>query len=119
MKYLTLYNYLVNEEGLTMVQAFRSISEVRKLQPEIKDAFKNWFDTRECDLVVEGVSFNDLTNRDKMKPVRAFKMLDWLKREPLLALHYLAMRPFRADLSKVGGAKIATQIDIKQDHSDI
>lgn len=119
MKYLSIYNYLVKEEGLTSVQAIRSINEIRKFQPEIKEAFLKWYNTRECNLTVEGVSFHDLTERDKMKPVRAFKMLDWLKREPILALHYLTMRPFRADLSKVGSAKISTKIEENVDKSDI
>lgn len=120
MKYLTLYNYLIKEEGLTRVQAVRSIAEIRKFQPEVKEAFLKWFDTKECDLTIEGVSYNDLITKDQMKPVRAFKMLDWLKREPYLALRYLAMRPFRADLSKVGSAKVAEDINEEdEDKSDI
>jgi len=53
-----------------------------------------------------------------MKSVRAFKMLDWLKREPVLAHRYLAQQILRADLSKHGSATIKTEIE-EPDKSDI
>lgn len=118
MKYIELYKYLVNEEGLTRVQAIRSINDIRKFDPEIKKAFGAWFETRKCDLVVEGISFDDLVTIEQMKPVRAFKMLDWVKREPFLAIRYLSRKPFITDMSKVGSAKIAEDIE-ETDTSDI
>lgn len=118
MKYLELYKYLITEEGLTRVQAIRSINDIRKFDPEIKKALGKWFETQTCNLVVEGISFNDLVIIEQMKPIRAFKMLDWAKREPLLAIRYLAKRPFITDMSKVGSAKIAEDIE-ETDTSDI
>lgn len=118
MKYLELYKYLVNEEELTRVQAIRSINDIRKFDPEIKKALGKWFETRKCDLVIEGISFNDLVTIEQMKPIRAFKMLDWVKREPFLAIRYLSRKPFITDMSKVGSAKIAEDIE-ETDTSDV
>ena len=111
MKYIVLYKYLVEVEGLTRVQAIRSINDIRKFDPVIKKAFGSWFETKQCDLEINGVSYQDLVTREEMKPIRAFKMLDWVKREPFLAIRYLARRPFVTDMSKVGSAKIANDIE--------
>lgn len=118
MKYFELYKYLIDEEGLTRVQAIRSINDIRKFDPEIKKALAAWFESKQCNLVIEGVSFEKLITTLEMKPIRAFKMLDWVKREPFLAIRYLARRSFKADMSKVGSAKIAEDIE-ETDTSDI
>lgn len=118
MKYLDLYNYLRDNEELNRVQAIRSILDVRHFAPEIKAALKTWATTGKCDIIVADVSYNELVNGVGMKPVRAFKMLDWLSREPVLAHRYLAQRVMRADLSKYGSASIATEIE-EADKSDI
>lgn len=118
MKYIVLYNYLRDNEGLNRAQAIRSIMSIRKFDPVIKEAMSNWAKSGKCDLVIEDVSFNELTSKEGMKPIRAFKMLDWLKREPVLAHRYLSQRIIRADLSKVGSAKILTDLP-ETDKSDI
>lgn len=118
MKYIDLYNFLREKEELTRVQAIRSIIDVRKFTPEIKNAMGKWAATGKCDLTVADVSFNELTKVENMKPIRAFKMLDWLSREPVMAHRYLAQRVMLADLSKHGSAKVATDIE-ETDKSDI
>lgn len=118
MKYLDLYNYLRDQEELTRVQAIRSILNVRNLDPEIKTAMSEWVKTGNCNLVIADVSFKELVSNVGMKPVRAFKMLDWLKREPVLAHRYLAQQILRADLSKHESATIKTDIE-EPDKSDI
>lgn len=118
MKYIDLYNYLRNNENLSRVQAVRSILGVRKLDPEIKKAMFEWAQTGKCDLTVEDVTFKELTTKEDMKPIRAFKMLDWLKREPLYAHRYLAKRAMMADLSKFSSAHVAADI-VESDKSDI
>lgn len=118
MKYVQLYNYLRSSEELSRVQAVRSIMGVRKLDPEIKKAMGEWARTGQCRIEIAGVSFKELTEKEGMKPVRAFRMLDWLKREPRLAKRYMVQRHLRADLSKVGSAHIAADIEEK-DKSDI
>ena len=118
MRYLDLYNFLRDKEGLTRVQAIRSIMDVRQLDPEIKHALVAWFETGHCELTIADVTFDELTNKEEMKPIRAFKMLDWLKREPAFAHRYLAQRRLKADLSQVGSAKVADEIE-ETDKSDI
>lgn len=118
MEYIKLYRYLRQEEMLTRVQAVRSTYGVRKLDKEIRTGLAVWVKTGKCDLVIADVSFNELIEKEGMKPIRAFKMLDWLKREPLTAYYYLKHRIALADLSKHGSAKVATVI-AETDQSDI
>ena len=118
MKYIDLYNYLRDNEELNRVQAIRSILDIRHFAPEIKEALKTWASTGKCNITIADVSYNELVNEIGMKPIRAFKMLDWLRREPVLAHRYLAQRKMRADLSKHGSASIATNID-EPDKSDV
>lgn len=118
MRYIDLYKYLRDNEELNRVQAIRSIINVRHFAPEIKAALQIWANTGKCEITIADVSYNELVNELGMKPIRAFKMLDWLSREPILAHRYLAQRTMRADLSKHGSAKISTNID-ETDKSDI
>ncbi len=80
-----------------------------------------WAETGKCDLTIAGVSYNELINAEGMKPIRAFKMLDWLKREPVMAHRYLTQRVMRADLSEFGSATVATELppETEIDKSDI
>lgn len=98
-------------ENLTFVQAVRNIGRIRKMDPEIKKALIGFLNTGKCSHIEAGVCFTELVNKEKMKPIRAFLMLDWLKREPVTALKYLTLRGIHADLSEVGSAKIATKTD--------
>ena len=122
MKYIDLFNYLISKDGedLSFVQAVRNIGRIRKLDPVIKEALVGFLNTGKCSHTEAGVCFTELVGIEKMKPIRAFLMLDWLKREPISALKYLALRGIHADLSEVGSAKIATKIDEGSiDKSDI
>jgi len=118
MKYIDLYNYLREQEELNRAQSIRTIIAIRKFDPQIKAAISDWAKTGKCDLTIADVTYNELVVSEGMKPVRAFKMLDWLKREPALAHRYLSQRMMRADLSKHGSAKIATDIP-ETDKSDV
>lgn len=113
MKYIDLFNYLISKDGenLSFLQAVRNISRIRKLDPVIKEALVGFLNTGKCSHTEEGVCFTELVGAEKMKPIRAFLMLDWLKREPTSALKYLALRGIHADLSEVDSAKIAIKID--------
>ncbi len=122
MKYLDLFNYMISRDGedLTTVQAIRNIMRIRKLDPEIKKALGRFLETGKCSHTEAGVCFTELIGKEGMKPIRAFLMLDWLKSEPSAALKYLALKNVHADLSTVGSAEVATEIDEKDiDKSDI
>jgi len=86
---------------------------------EIKRALNAFLKTGVCDYEESGVSFVELVNDEHMKPVRAFLMLDWLKREPVEAMKYLAIRGVHADLSKVGSATIKEDVSEEIDKSEI
>ena len=113
MNYIELLNYLMSKDGedLSFVQAVRNIGRIRKLDPEIKKALISFVNTGKCSHTEAGVCFTELVGGERMKPIRAFLMLDWLKREPITALKYLALRGIHADLSEVGSASIPSKIE--------
>ena len=122
MNYIELLKYLMSSEGegLTFVQAVRNIGRIRRMDPEIKSALGKFLQTGKCNHEEAGVTFAELVNSEQMKPIRAFLMLDWLKREPVSALKHLALLGIHADLSEVGSAKINEDIDETDiDKSDI
>lgn len=113
MNYIELLNYLMSKDGedLSFVQAVRNIGRIRKLDSEIKKALISFVNTGKCSHTEAGVCFTELVGGERMKPIRAFLMLDWLKREPITALKYLALRGIHADLSEVGSASIPSKIE--------
>ena len=122
MKYIQLLEYLMSSdgEGLSFVQAIRNLGRIRKMDPEIKASLEKFLRTGRCSHEEAGVTFTELVNSEQMKPIRAFLMLDWLKREPLPALKHLALKGIHADLSKVGSAKIKEEVNESEiDKSDI
>ena len=122
MNYINLLSYMMSARGedLSFVQAVRNIGRIRKMDPGIKRAMEEFLDTGRCSHTEAGVCFTELIGAEKMKPIRAFLMLDWLKREPMTAMRYLALQGIHADLSAVGSAKIATEINEESiDKSDI
>lgn len=118
MKYIELFNYLINKEELNIAQAIRTIFRVRVIDPEIKKEIGLYLKSGSSNYTVVGVNFSDLRTVAKMKPIRAFLMLDWLKREPNVALHYLARLNTMTDLSEIGSAKVITELE-ENDKSDI
>ena len=91
ISYISLYNYLTKVECLSNMEAVRSINRIRRLDPQIKMALSVWIRTGIVDLTVNGISFNELTKEDGFSPIRAFFMLDWIKREPVNAMKYMAV----------------------------
>lgn len=98
LKYIRLYGYLVVEEDHNPLSACRIISYVRKLPFELKLAVLDIVEHKIPDLEINGVSLSELIEKDDMKPVRAILMLDWIRREPAVALRYMSrerlMAPF-------------------------
>lgn len=121
MNYIDLLTYLMSSQGedLRFIQAVRNISRIRKMDDSIKSALNTFLKTGVCDHEESGVSFVELVNDEHMKPIRAFLMLDWLKREPIEAMKYLAIRGVHADLSKVGSASIKEEVSEEIDKSEI
>ena len=90
IKYISLYRYLVNEEHMTTTQAIRTINRLRKMDLECLNALWTWMEGKCPDISVEGVTYTDLVDNEEMSTSRALLYLDWLKREPEVALNYMA-----------------------------
>lgn len=100
--YIKLYRHLRDNDGLKPWEAVECIAEVREMAPEILLALKEWVDGEDApDITINGVSFNKLVNDEGMKPVRAFLMLDWIDREPVEAMAYLASGRLRAPIMEL------------------
>lgn len=98
IEYAKLAAFLVEEEGLNLVSSYRNIQRVRALPTELKEAVLCVLNGDIPDIVVEDVSFSDLTEKDGMKPIRAILMLDWLRREPAVATRYMASQRWRSPI---------------------
>ena len=97
--YIKLYQHLRYKDGLKPWEAVECIAEVREMAPEILLALKEWADGEESpDITINGISFNKLVNDEGMKPIRAFLMLDWIYRDPIAAMNYLATSRLRATM---------------------
>ena len=59
---------------------------------------------------IEGVSFRELTENEGMKPIRAILMLDWLRREPAVAIRYMAAERYRSVMVGLPKQKEVEQI---------
>lgn len=90
LKYIALYNYLVKSEKLSIIDAVKVINKVRVACPEVKAGFFDLLSGYSPTVTICGVSYNSLVNDEKMSPQRALLFLDWLKREPVQAMEYMA-----------------------------
>jgi hypothetical protein len=96
IKYIQLYNYLVDEEGLNRIQAYRSIQRIRKLPAEFKQAVQQVLQGYMPNMEYNGVTLEELVETEHIKPVRAIQLLDWIRREPAVAMRYMEKERFRA-----------------------
>ena len=129
IKYESLLKYLTENELFSRIQALRIINRIRKLDPEIKKEFIKWFCYNRMPLLtIEGVTFEELINDEKMRPVRAFLFMDWLKREPVIALTYMAqlnetrpLEPFMdRDVEKMKTIKVKLDLpEVSKEESEI
>ena len=64
----------------------KTADKIESFSPVVAKAFCSWCERKEqINLVVEGISFNDLVSKWGMNPVGAFITLDWLILEPEMA----------------------------------
>ena len=115
IKYISLFKYLIEDEGLNPMSAYRNIQRIRMLPPEFKQAVFEVLSSYVPDMEIGGVSFRELTENDGMKPISAILMLDWLRREPAVAIRYMATERYRSvmvGLPKQREVEKITQEDI-------
>lgn len=117
IKYISLFRYLTHTEGLKASEAYRNIQRIRRLPTELKEAVYDVLSSVSPNVSYEGVSFRELTDIEGMKPIRAILMLDWIRREPVAAMQYMATERLRHSLFV---KSVAEEKDIDDgDKSDI
>ncbi|MBR3918573.1 MAG: hypothetical protein IKJ59_07545 [Clostridia bacterium] len=96
IKYIQLFNYIVTEEDSNPINACRVIQKIRQLPDELKLAVLDVVEGKIPYVEFHDISLEELINNDKMKPVRAILMLDWIRREPAIAMRYMEIECHRA-----------------------
>lgn len=111
IRYISLFRYLIEDEGLNPASAYRNIQRIRKLPREFKQAVFDILSSYVPDIEVEDVSFRELTEDDGMKPIRAILMLDWLRREPAVAIRYMATERLRSPMVGLPEQKVEEEVN--------
>lgn len=118
IKYIQLFNYIVTEEDSNPINACRVIQKIRQLPDELKLAVLDVVEGKIPYVEFHDISLEELINNDKMKPVRAILMLDWIRREPAIAMRYMEIERHRApqtitDLDKEMLEKVLEKLNAK------
>ena len=98
IKFLSLYKFLISDEHLNPISAYRCIQSVRELPVELKNAVSIILQGLVPEIEYHNVSYKDLKEHGDMGSIRAVLMLDWIRRETDMALRYMARERFRAPL---------------------
>lgn len=98
ISYIKLYNYLTEIANYERVSALRTIFRLRKLPKKMLLAVSQIIEGKTPTLVVNDISYEELVEKDGMKPIAAVLMLDWLRREPEAALSYLSECTLRSPI---------------------
>ena len=96
IKYIQLFNYLVTEEDANPINACRTIQKIRQLPNKLKLAVLDVIEGKIPYVEYHDISLEELINNDKMKPIRAILMLDWIRREPAIAMRYMEIERHKA-----------------------
>lgn len=80
------------------LSAYRSVQRIRKLPTDFKTAIEKVLSGLMPDMEYHGVTLNELIEKENMKPVRALLMLDWIRREPAVAMRFLETEKLRAPM---------------------
>lgn len=98
ISYIKLYNYLTEIANYERISALRTIFRLRKLPKELLSAVSQIIENKTPNICINDVSFEDLVEKDGMRPIAAILMLDWLRREPEAALTYLSECTLRSPI---------------------
>lgn len=96
IKYIKLFDYIISNEDSNIIDACRTIQKIRQLPDELKLAVLDVVEGKIPYIEFHDISLEELINNDKMKPVRAILMLDWIRREPAIAMRYMEIERHRA-----------------------
>lgn len=98
IQYIQLYNYLEKQEELEGVQILRRIFKIRRLQKKYLEAIEKILAGKTPELIEDGITYEELVDKDNFKPIRAILMLDWIRREPEAAKNYMAENYLKAPI---------------------
>lgn len=90
IQYIKLFTYLRDTEELEGIQILRTINRVRKLPNDFLIEVQRILEGEEPNLEISGVSYEELREKDGMRPIRAILFLDWVRTEPEAAFSYMA-----------------------------
>lgn len=96
IEYIKLFSYIVTEENIDPINACHTIRKIRQLPNELKLAVLDVIEGKIPQIEYHDVSLDELINNDNMKPIRAILMLDWIRREPAIAVRYMATERYRS-----------------------
>lgn len=100
-EYYSLYEYL-RSQNYNYSEAIFMIKKLRNLDAEVFAMFKLWLVEKQTpDFTINDVSFSDLIKKEEMSPVEAFLMIDWIKKEPVEAMKYMAFHRYRIDIQPI------------------
>lgn len=129
IKYIQLFNFLIKEEELDLLNASRTIRKIRQLPDALKLAVWNVLEGKVPFVEYYEVTLQELIDNEQMKPIRAILMLDWLRREPAIAMRYMETERYKAPqkvtdsdkemlqqvLKKLQNSKSSDEEDSKED----
>ena len=96
IEYTQLFRYLMKEERLNPFQACYSIGRIRSLPREYKESVFQILSGLTPNIKCNEISLSELIEKDHLSPIRAILMLDWIRREPLVAVRYMSTERYRA-----------------------
>ena len=92
MKKVIKYRYLFTnlEKYFGIVDSVKFINRIRKFSPKLLDALYMYQEDNTIpEIEVKGVSLKELIEKERMSPIGAFIMLDWIEKKPEDAFDYM------------------------------
>lgn len=96
IKYIQLVKAIVHETGMHPSVIYDTVQKMRQLPNELKAVVAAVLDGNIPNAEYHGVCLQDIIEKDKMAPLRAVQMLDWIRREPAVAMRYMETERYHA-----------------------
>ena len=88
IKYRVLFTNLEKDFGF--MDSIRFINRIRKFSPKLLNSLYNYQESGTVpDIEERGVSFKELVDTERMSPIGAFIMLDWIEKRPADAFDFM------------------------------
>ncbi len=96
IKYMHLLKAVVEETGLHPTAVYDAIIKIRQLPDELKAVVYEILNGNIPNVEYHSVALQDIIEKDKIAPLRAVLMLDWIRREPAIAMRYMEIERYHA-----------------------